>query len=564
VQESDAPARLEAAAVLGAVAALAVGAVGAWRHGWYPAFDHALMELRIRDIATTPPTLGAYSRLGWSHPGPAGFYLLAVAYALGGFTSVALLVGALAVAAASLVGAWALARQVDRLAGVVVLFALTVEVAILPPALLRDPWNPYLGLVLFATLIVSGWSCAQRRPAGALAMLPIAALLVQTHLGFAAPAAAVCIAGLGVMVIGWSDQRTAVPKAQIAIGTAVCALMWVPPLVQQARNHPGNMTLIARSASEGDHVGLGLATRLVVRATSVPASWFLATPRTFDGLSPAWSVPFLLVLPTAAWLVAVRRRDLPAIRGLGVATAALLGCWVGLARYTGPVYGYLMPWLAPTVTALCGISLWVIVRAAPARTRRWGSIAACIATLALAGAVAVRQWSAPPPAESLSEAVRDLTPAAESFADHHRVLVTSEDDFNSTGVALGLLLQLDRSAIPAGGTFPTMLSEHRTSLRPGGPELRVAPLRDAGVLQSEGWSAVGSVDPFSIEERRELDELWASLDRLEARISAAEATGASDEAARRERYLVAARERQVVDGRVGVVLMSRESPGERD
>ncbi|MGZ4701029.1 MAG: hypothetical protein ACXV98_07445, partial [Ilumatobacteraceae bacterium] len=71
------------AVVVAALAAPCLWAVLA--HRVYAVGDIALIELRTRDVLTAhPPLVGAYSRYGWSHPGPAEFYLFAVPYRLFG------------------------------------------------------------------------------------------------------------------------------------------------------------------------------------------------------------------------------------------------------------------------------------------------------------------------------------------------------------------------------------------------------------------------------------------------------------------------------------------------
>ncbi|HSS08309.1 MAG TPA: hypothetical protein VLL25_00385, partial [Acidimicrobiales bacterium] len=51
-------------------------------HGYTPVGDHALIEMRVRDIGHHPVLVGIYSRYGWYHPGPALFYLLWLPYQL--------------------------------------------------------------------------------------------------------------------------------------------------------------------------------------------------------------------------------------------------------------------------------------------------------------------------------------------------------------------------------------------------------------------------------------------------------------------------------------------------
>ena len=48
---------------------------------WWPWGDLALMELRTHDVGgPANPLLGTYSRFGWNHPGPVGFWVMAVPY----------------------------------------------------------------------------------------------------------------------------------------------------------------------------------------------------------------------------------------------------------------------------------------------------------------------------------------------------------------------------------------------------------------------------------------------------------------------------------------------------
>lgn len=71
--------RRDSALVWGLVMApyLVVAAVWA-RSGWFPIQDQALLALRESDVFDGRLlTLGAFSRYGWSHPGPVWFYALA-------------------------------------------------------------------------------------------------------------------------------------------------------------------------------------------------------------------------------------------------------------------------------------------------------------------------------------------------------------------------------------------------------------------------------------------------------------------------------------------------------
>jgi hypothetical protein len=130
---------LAAAAVALLAVGAVVGAVQVWRTGWTPSADQAFIEFRVRDVPGDPPLLGVFSRYGWSHPGPALFYLLAVPYRLAGGASESLAAAALAAQVLVVAVTAFLARRLDRLAGITVLVALQI-VLLTAGAAVR--WSP--------------------------------------------------------------------------------------------------------------------------------------------------------------------------------------------------------------------------------------------------------------------------------------------------------------------------------------------------------------------------------------------------------------------------------------
>src|SRR3954469_25808880 len=98
---------------IGLVCAPLVIALGRVLFGssYIPSGDTSLIEMNVRDIAHVP-TLGVYSRFDWNHPGPALYYLLAAPYRLFGGSSTGLLVGALLLNIAAIVGSALVARRV--------------------------------------------------------------------------------------------------------------------------------------------------------------------------------------------------------------------------------------------------------------------------------------------------------------------------------------------------------------------------------------------------------------------------------------------------------------------
>ena len=66
-------------------------------HGrpYYHYSDQAILALRVGDAMRFHAEVGPHSRFGWSHPGPALFYLLAPVYSLSGTNPRSLLPGSL-------------------------------------------------------------------------------------------------------------------------------------------------------------------------------------------------------------------------------------------------------------------------------------------------------------------------------------------------------------------------------------------------------------------------------------------------------------------------------------
>jgi hypothetical protein len=61
-----------------------VKVVATYGRPYYHYGDQAILALRVGDAMKFHAEVGPYSRFGWSHPGPALFYLLAPVYSLSG------------------------------------------------------------------------------------------------------------------------------------------------------------------------------------------------------------------------------------------------------------------------------------------------------------------------------------------------------------------------------------------------------------------------------------------------------------------------------------------------
>lgn len=450
---------------------------------WTPVGDWALLELRTRNVGGShTPLVGAYSRFGWSHPGPALFYVLTIPYRLLGSRADGLLVGALLVNAASVAGIVLLAwRRGRRTLTVGTTIAVVVLCRALGADFLRDPWNPFVTVLPLALLIFLAWSIA----CGDAWMLPVAVLvasfIVQSHVGYAALVLVVLAVAmvwrLVVLARSRDRRRDARPRRAIAIAgaTAVVTLAaWAPPLVDQARN--GNLRAIYdffRKPQETPTTDT--AARVVGRALTFPGAWVTGheSVRTADFTAAATGsfVPLALVALLIGVVVAVRRRERDASALLCLVAALLVTGVYSISHVAGPLAAYLVRWLL-VLAMLTWLALAWAVWPAVRRIVLGRVSRRALAVVALA-VVAV------PTVMSVDDAVRDRGPwyrvglverqlardaVAHVTRDGHPVLLVSD---NERWFTWGLAPRLEAAgiAVAARPSDALFYGRHRASLR---------------------------------------------------------------------------------------------------
>jgi len=354
--------------------------------------DTALLELGVRRLGRDPLLLGPYSRFGWDHPGPAAFAVLAVPYALTGGSGLGLVLGALLVNAAAVVGILVLAFRrggAPLLVWAAVLAACFLR--LLGSDLLRDPWNPHLVVLPLALLVLLCWSVA----AGDVWLLPVAvgvgSAAVQTHVGNALAVAALLVVATTLLL---ASRRSGLLRPLLATA-AVAAVLWAPAVLEEARHDPGNLSAI-RTYLEGDRDTPGLRTGTDVAGAQLGRllAWTAGDepsvrPGDLAPTAPRWPVAagagaLVVTVGVAAW-----RRSADAVRLAALVAAFAGAAVVAAANVDGPVYEYLVAWIAGG-----GLALWLAVGAAvlaPGRraaarrgtVRRWGAGMALAATTGL-------------------------------------------------------------------------------------------------------------------------------------------------------------------------------------
>jgi hypothetical protein len=315
--------------------------------------DLAILELRTMEAGRGRHLVGPYSRFGWSHPGPAEFYLLYPFHLLSGRKTAGLGLGAVFANIAAAAGlAWVAVRILGTRRGAILVLLFPGLVLTLGPGGAGSAWNPHITVLPFALYLVLAAAVALEGPGYLPAAAVVGSFLVQTHLGYAPVTAAVAIAAL------WEwrrrrDVRAEWPRLQkrLAVTAVLLFVMWLPPLVEQIRESPGNMTLIARFLgwSRTLHTFAEVSGAMVGPLASVPLRLAtLLVPSTSDNRSSGSGtlVLLLVALLPLARSVAARRGDAPArvLSTLGL-TSLVVAYW-SVFSIRGEIFDYLVLWVA--------------------------------------------------------------------------------------------------------------------------------------------------------------------------------------------------------------------------
>jgi hypothetical protein len=420
---------------------------------------NALLEIATRRAAHGEQLLGSYSRFGWNHPGPMQFTLMVPVYALTGSRNASVHAAALTwntlwVLAAVFV-AWRLGGS--RLS-LLTAGALALLLAQLGPGLVSHAWGPHaivLPLFLFV-LLAAGF--ALRGGAWMPGLAFVGTFLVQTHLG----TGPTVVALVGTALLLW--RRTREPGARVSRRAAawtacILAIFWAPPLVEQFRDSPGNLSLLLRFFRDhrAPHPFTEIVDPVMRNLGAMPLSFAtVLVPSTTDQKGIGAGVLGLLLvalLPLAAAFA--RRRGRSFAAALGTLSVVAVACaFVSALKIVGPPFDYLLlfasasggaGWMALAVSVLDAGEL-------PANRRRAGlALAAAVLVSLLATAANVRGLVSAQPmplgtissVKTFSENLKEALLAARV----KRPLIAMEGDA-AWIPASGVVLELQRAGMP--------------------------------------------------------------------------------------------------------------------
>jgi hypothetical protein len=496
---------------------LLVALVGLAGEHWHPVLDLAMTEFRVRDVGSTrTPLIGLPGRIlpgpdQGSHPGPLSFYLLAPVYRLLGSSSWALEAATVAIHLAAIATALWLGHRRAGWRGVSAVGALVaVVIRGYGQILLTQPWNPYLPLLAWIVVLLAAWSVLCGDSVALIPLVVAGSFCAQTHVPYLVPAGAMTI-GCLVLVVVVRRRRLDRP---LVISTVVGVGLWLPPVIDQAINDPGNAwKLLKHFGSPPDEpLGVSEGVRLAVRHMDVWAGFigqFADTGR-FVSPSSTWRGVVMLLIWAAAAVWSVRRGP-SGLRNLHVVVAAalLLGA-LSMTRIFGLPWYYLTLWAWGTSAVALGAVVWTAATVWRRTDRAPGRAVAGVAVPGLGASVlvvasllsSVSFADAEVPERRLSVAVGELAPPTfEAIADGvgaasgtdatYRVNWSDAADIGSPG--FGLFDELERRGVDV------VADEHRhipaTEYRVADPSEADAQIHLATGAYIERWRQV----PFAVE-----------------------------------------------------------------
>lgn len=359
--------------------------------GWRPLFDNASIALRSYQVfSRQSPLVGHQVALSGGStpvfsPGPLQNWLLAVPVridpgqgALWGAVLCAVIGVALAIEAG-----WSTARwwgAVVVTAAALTLFAVRGEIA-------ADVlWNEWFGLIFVITTLATGWAVAS----GHLRWWPVTVIAasVAAQCQEVNTLAVVMVCGVSP-VLGVLANRlkgTRIRTSPLLVGVVVGLLAWSAPVVQQLRGHPGNLSLLWRTAHQpGPKVDLSQALGALGAGLKLIPEWVHAPPigggyagfvyvvDIFGG--PRWwavaTLVLLIVIGTIAWT----KGHVRMVGATAVSFVAAVGCLLSFAAVPESqflTFEYLGALVIPIAMAVWLTFGWAFVGAARP-VLRWAS-----------------------------------------------------------------------------------------------------------------------------------------------------------------------------------------------
>ena len=329
---------------------------------------------------------------------------------------------------------------------------------------LADPWNPYIALIPTLLVFVLAWMAALGRPWALPWLVGAGSFVVGTHVGYLWIVGAVGAVGIvGVLLATRAAGTWKSLRYSMAVSVVVAVAVWLPALVQQATGSPGNLSLIARSAT-GDlrpprvfgHVpsiapiSVGSALHLFAHQFALPAPWigadgYLRSADFHLAHGASLAAPLITgLLFAGSCIVASRRGSRPLFWIHVVTVAAVVGSLITTLAIRGDPHEWLVRpiWITGMLVWVC--IGWTLIETLTRAIGRIailvmvGAILAGAAVLSLVTSVGNFNVSFQPDSNAVGALVR---PTVRGVGSHATVYVPASLYLETSGLAVALLRQ---------------------------------------------------------------------------------------------------------------------------
>lgn len=492
---------------------------------WFPGGDMAQAELHMRGFFDHPPLVGAAGRIltesGFqgSHPGPSPWLALLPVYVLGGRSSAALMVAVVSVHVVSALAAvWLARRRFGWSVAVVVAFVVVLFVRSAGPDLIVEPWNPWLALLPFLVFVLIVDEIVHRPVSWRwlVAVVVVGSHCVQCHAGYA------LVVGAGLLVAAVVVMRR---RAWTSLGVGVVALVlvWIPPIIDQFRRTPGNISILIDHFGSPSEPGIAVGEALRIMATqfNVVGPWLLGPGPSQPAETWArWPGSLVLIV----LLVVARRRAVKTgdreIAGLlaSIAAGIVVAC-VSILRLFGPYFEYTIRWtwiLAALAVLVSGLALARSTR--PTTSRRAPALPVWLGGLAVVSVVTSVSTGvdAVMPGATDSRIVAALVPQLESRVGDDVVLLRFWDPYTLDATGFGTLLEMERRghSMRVDPSFAAAALPHRTATESEVDRvwwIVVGPVNDE-LAVADGVERIAYVNPRTADEQIDAERLLVDIE----------------------------------------------------
>ena len=500
------------------------------RPTWYPTGDMAQAELHVRGFWSHPPLVGAAGRIQnvdgvqGSHPGPALWLASWPVYATLGSSSFTLVVSVAIVHLVTLVLALWLAWRRGGLVFTVVLAAcLAFVVRAGGSNVFTEPWNPWMGLLPFLVFVLSLWCLLDRDLWAAPLAVVAGSYSIQAHAGYLLVVGGLLVAvSVAVVRAMWRDDRRRL-ALWAGWATLAGAVAWLPPIVDQLRRSPGNVSILIDNFRYPDapYLGFGDVAEIVVVQLNLFGPWVFGPGRDSFGAVAVIGFVGLLVL----WGLAIRsarsRRAAPELRVHALLGVAWLLAVVSITRIFGVYFEYTVRWLWLLTALVISASVWTLWRG----RREWPTsnraLTAPAAILIAVTIVATVQFAtrAEPTGASDSRIVGGLLPEIVDDLDRsERYLLRWWDPAVLGATGFGTVLELERRGYTVGvdPQFAAAALPHRVQPEASASAVLYLVLGEVSIERARntpGLVELGGFEPRDAAGRERSAELRREIER---------------------------------------------------